>query len=69
MEIGKLYTYNGKLVYITDGDYQIDGRISNFWNFRYVKEDGTFSKKGGDYDNEGGKFVPSKLKVVGLLMK
>ena len=69
MEIGKLYLYKGKLVYITDGVYESGGRISNFWGFRYVNEDGTFGKMGGDYDNSDDKFSKTKLKVVGLIIK
>lgn len=50
-----------KLVLITDGSFEVRGRISNFWSFRTVKEDGTLSEtKGGDYDNETWKFVPVK---------
>jgi len=64
MEIGKLYMYketpssNPVPVIITSGDYEINGRISNFWSFNYIGKDGSITRrKGGDYDNQKGKFV------------
>ena len=57
MNIGDVCIYRKKrLVYITDGAEYVDGRLSNFWNFRYINPDGTLSRKGdGNYDN--GSFV------------
>lgn len=61
MNIGGVYLYkNKKPVYITEGQYDVNGRISNYWNFRYIKKDGTLGKRSGDYDNEYNKFTPIK---------
>lgn len=64
MEIGKLYMYKETPtskpvpVIITSGDYEINGRISNFWSFKYIDKKWEVTKrKGGDYDNVEGKFV------------
>ena len=65
--VGRLYFYlkkygaKPKLVLITDGAYEINGRISNFWNFSYITKKGFISSiNGGDYDNEVWKFKPAR---------
>ena len=40
------------LIYITGGIYQVNGRISNAWDFRKVLKDGRLSARVyGDYGN------------------
>lgn len=50
-EIGKVFKRNGKLIYIIGGCYldSIYGRLSNFWDWRYVHKDGTLGKHGCGY--------------------
>jgi len=64
MQIGKLYYYKktprskAKLILVTAGVYEVDRRVSNFWSFVEVYEDGTIGEKSaGDYNNVIGKFV------------
>lgn len=63
MEIGKLYLYKEmetskpKLVVVISGAYEVNGRISNFWRFKYITKKGYISKRGGgDYNNAKYKF-------------
>lgn len=76
MQTNRLYIYrknpesSGKLVLITDGAYRVDGRISNFWYFRYVNKNGRLGKRGGDYDNASHKFKRvAGYKVVTRIVK
>lgn len=66
MEIGCLYLYKSnikkakyQLVIITSGQYEVNGRISNFWNFTHIDSStGILTKyTGGDYDNDSSKFI------------
>ena len=76
MELGKLYYYKktekskSKLVLITSGQYLVDGRVSNFWNFAYIKDGNVSASFSGDYDNENWKFkkVPDKLYTLKVIM-
>lgn len=45
MKKGNVYKINEKYVYITDGDYEINGRVSNAFSGRYVNQDGTLSNE------------------------
>lgn len=36
-------------IYITDGAYEIGGRVSNAWGWKKVNPDGTLGKKGHGY--------------------
>lgn len=49
MSIGKVYLYKGRPVYVTGGQYESNGRISNYWSFLYINEDGSLGEEGGDY--------------------
>jgi hypothetical protein len=57
MRVGDVAKYQDsdgsiKTVYITSGDYNIGGRISNFWYFKVINADGTLSdEEGCDYNN------------------
>ena len=70
MRIGGVYMYKGKYpVYITAGCFETGGRISNFWDFKKVKPDGTLSQREmGDYDNEHGKFARIKGAKVAIMV-
>jgi len=49
--IGKVYRYKDIYpVLITNGEYECNGRVSNFWSFQYIRKNGTLGKKGHDYD-------------------
>ena len=41
----------GQPVMITDGEYEVDGRISNFWSWRPLSEDGTLQPEEHGYGN------------------
>lgn len=73
---GKTATYLGptwdkekpkpKRVYIEDHTLYVNGRLSNWVTFRYIKKDGTLGAYGGDYDFDKENFVnvkPAKLIV------
>jgi hypothetical protein len=49
MHVGGVYLYEDKPVYITDGQYESNGRISNYWRFRYINKNGSLGESGGDY--------------------
>ncbi len=50
------------LIYIIDGDFERNGRISNFWDFRKVLKDGRLSARiYGDY---GGSEWPTPKNIV-----
>ena len=51
MRIGSVWIYKGRPVYITGGRYQGRHGVSNYWNFQYIKNDGTLGEGGSDYDN------------------
>ncbi len=38
-------------VYVTRGSLYSNGRISNFWYFNEVNDDGSLGREGHDYDN------------------
>lgn len=40
---GKVYRHpnHERPIYVQGGDWEIDGRISNFWYWREINEDGT----------------------------
>lgn len=38
-------------VYILGGQYEVDGRISNFWSWRVVLKDGTLGEEQCGYGN------------------
>ena len=40
---------DGRLVYITDGQYISNGRLSNFWGWREIREDGTLGPRESGY--------------------
>lgn len=46
-----------RLAIITDGAYEIGGRISNFWNWTYFQEDGTLGTETGNGYNNGHPFL------------
>lgn len=65
MITGKVYLYKGRPVLVTDGQVLIDGKVSNFWVFFEINEDGSLGKRCCDYNN--GDFVPTndyKILVV-----
>lgn len=62
LKVGMVCLYDGKPVYITEGAYEIGGRISNVWYWRDIKLDGTLGKKHSGYNNEG-RFTEYKGKV------
>lgn len=37
------------LVYVTGGQYEVNGRISNFWYWRKLNPDGTLGAEGHGY--------------------
>lgn len=44
--IGKVFqTEAGDLIHIDSGQYEVNGRISNFWYWRKVTKSGSLSKK------------------------
>jgi hypothetical protein len=46
------------LIYITSGEYLSNGRVSNFFTWRRVNEDGTLSKR--EYSGYGWRAKPAK---------
>jgi hypothetical protein len=54
--VGEVWIYDGKRVWITGGSFWGEHGISNFWNFRYILEDGTLGESGGTYHNDLTKF-------------
>jgi len=71
MVIGRVYLYKTHPVLITDGQmYGSYGGVSNFWYFRYIKEDGTLGKSGCDYDDGNPGFQKTnKYKVITTVIK
>jgi len=48
--VGKVYNHpNNGPIYITSGNYEVDGRLSNFWYWKPINEDGTLA----DTENHG----------------
>ena len=47
------YDEKGRLAYIIDGQWEIDGRLSNFWDWKLIKEDGTLGRKQSGYGWKG----------------
>jgi len=52
-QIGRVYLHYGRPVLVTGGQYESNGRISNFWDFKYIDRcTGRLSRNTyGDYDN------------------
>ena len=44
-----LYRPLNKPVYIEAGAWTIEGRLSNFWDWRFINKDGSLGKKGQGY--------------------
>lgn len=63
MIIGEVYKHpeNGRLVYITSGQYMGDYGVSNFWYWKYVRSDGTLGRTSCGY---GWNDKPIKCKKV-----
>ena len=51
LRIGQVYLHpeTGKFVYIVDGQYESGGRVSNFWHWQDINEDGTLGEEGHGY--------------------
>jgi len=62
MTKGKVYTYQGKKVFITDYNYLVNGRVSNWVSFCYVDDDGYLGEASGAYYNEDD-FKPLKTLI------
>lgn len=56
LNIGGLYIYNKKLIYIVSGQYDTPRGISNYWFWNEVNSDGTLGKPGEGYG--GSSFIP-----------
>jgi len=60
--IGGVYIYKkaksskGFPVYITGGEYESGGRVSNLWKFKRIIDGIVIGSTGGDYNNEAWKF-------------
>lgn len=54
-----LHEYTMKDIYIVSGDFQINGRLSNFWGWRTILDDGTLGELETGY---GGCFLESSNK-------
>ena len=48
-EIGKVYKRGDDLIYITSGKYMGHLGVSNHWNWRIVKSNGTLGEEGYGY--------------------
>jgi hypothetical protein len=42
-------TGTGRLIYIYDGQFMSNGKLSNFWYWKYINDDGTLGRKGSGY--------------------
>jgi hypothetical protein len=62
------HTPTAKLVYITSGEYEYDGRVSNHYSGFVIDKDGYQTNEiFGDYNNENGKWVKIenyKIKII-----
>lgn len=48
-EIGRVYRRDGQLIYITSGRYMGTMGLSNHWNWKYVRKNGTLGRDGWGY--------------------
>lgn len=70
MHIGQVCLHFGRPVFITGGQYMGTFGISNFWDFKYIREDGSLEdKEGHDYNNAPDKFVPIEGAKVTITVK
>lgn len=58
IEVGKRYLHpEHGLVEVIEGDWTVNGRLSNFWTWRPVQEDGTLGEPvsglGGEWELAG----------------
>lgn len=56
LEIGQVYNYtdtknNTYPVYILSGDYEINGRISNHWQWKRINKNGSLGRSISGYNN------------------
>ncbi len=50
MQVGKVSRHpDGYLVYISDGSFMRNGRVSNFWDWHRLNDDGTLGESEGGY--------------------
>ncbi|CAK0760401.1 hypothetical protein CCP1ISM_90014 [Azospirillaceae bacterium] len=56
-------------VYITDGQSESGGRVSNWWGFRFINEDGTLGKASGCYGNEFTDEIKCKVVITVIIDK
>ena len=49
LQVGKVYEIKGKNVLIESGCYESGGRVSNYWDGRYIMEDGTLGAEWHGY--------------------
>ncbi len=56
LRINKVYIYNEKPVYMIDGSYLSDGRISNYWYWCEILEDGKLGEIQKGYARSLGMF-------------
>lgn len=50
MKVGKTLKHpDGRTVKITSGQYLSNGRVSNFWHWREIREDGTLGPDENGY--------------------
>ena len=61
--VGRVYKRDGKNVYITSGDYEINGRISNHWGWREVNENGSLGEKGCGYGDSDAKSLEADIEI------
>ena len=45
MKKGNVYKINDRYVYVTQGEYEINGRVSNAFAGNYLNQDGTLSNE------------------------
>lgn len=62
-KIGHVYKRDGKLIYITSGDYEIGGRISNAWTWKEVLNNGKLGPQKSGYGESNVEPVEFEIQI------